>query len=117
MISGIVMYNNKPGHVLRANPPPLVWVRCLASDLPLISYPLIRKAIKRITHTKNPALPSRAPLDTNVISAHLKRMSLPLDEFTWAGSRGDEHHSTPENSFQISLKYQIIFSLSIALEE
>lgn len=52
MLSGIVMYNNKPGHVLRANPPPLVWVRCLASDLPLISSPLIRKAIKRITHKR-----------------------------------------------------------------
>lgn len=111
-ISGIVMYNNKPGYVLRANPPACLG---LASDLPLISSPLIRNAGKN--KIKQHFCFTTQLLDINVIIALLKQLRLPLDEFTFAGLRGDEHHSTPEKSFQISLKYQIIFSFSIALEE
>lgn len=58
----------------------------------------------------------------NVISAQFKQTTLPLDWFTYAGSREDEHQrqkkkGTPDKSFHIDLKHQIIFSFSIALKE
>lgn len=66
--------------------------------------------------------PSGAPVNTEVISAQLKQMSLPLDSFTWQdhkemSTNRENKNGTPENSFHISLKYQIIFSFSIALED
>lgn len=67
-------------------------------------------------------LPSGAPVNTEVIFAQLKQMSLPLDSFTWQdhkemSTNRENKNGTPENSFHISLKYQIISSFSIALED